>query len=118
MLVYLAQNLLLRRSVLDHLDQEHPDLEVVLPLEVPWALPLKVDLEHVRPLNLSFLTCVATFQFGMSPVPLTGTQYPPYQITSEKEPGQIYSDNFHSITMMPAYRNASFEVLYIPNGQK
>jgi nuclear pore complex protein Nup98-Nup96 len=48
---------------------------------------------------------------NVSPVPVTGTSNPPYQITSEKEPGQTYSTNFHAITMMPAYRNASFEEL-------
>jgi hypothetical protein len=44
-------------------------------------------------------------------VPVTGTQNPPYQITSEKEQGQTYSTNFHAISMMPAYRNASFDVM-------
>ena len=49
----------------------------------------------------------------MTPVPATGSQNPTYQITSEKEPGQTYSTNFHAISMMPAYRNASFEVSHI-----
>src|ERR1700721_3179602 len=46
-----------------------------------------------------------------SPASVTGTSNPPYQIYSEREQGQNYSTNFHAITMMPAYRNASFEVL-------
>ena len=57
-MVYLAQNRLLRhsgpQSVRGHLDQEQEDLEVVVGLEVPWVLPLKADLELVRPLRLSF----------------------------------------------------------------
>lgn len=43
-------------------------------------------------------------------MPVTGSQNPPYQVTTEKEQGQTYSTNFHAISMMPAYRNASFEV--------
>ena len=58
-------------------------------------------------------------QQNVTPVPVTGSQNPPYQITSEKEQGQTYSTNFHAISMMPAYRNASFEVpvpfIHIPN---
>ena len=50
----------------------------------------------------------------MTPVPVTGSQNPAYQVTSEKEQGQTYSTNFHAITMMPAYRNASFEVSPTP----
>ena len=74
----------------------------------------QVDLEHVC-LEFSILTdnCVAALTFGqqnVTPVPVTGSQNPAYQITSEKEPGQTYSTNFHAISMMPAYRNASFEV--------
>jgi nuclear pore complex protein Nup98-Nup96 len=49
-------------------------------------------------------------QQNATPVPVTGTSNPPYQIFSEKEQGQTFSTNFHAITMMPAYRNASFEV--------
>jgi len=49
-------------------------------------------------------------QQNVTPVPVTGSQNPAYQITSEKEQGQTYSTNFHAISMMPAYRNASFEV--------
>jgi len=66
---------------------------------------------------LGLLTCVlegsalSTFgQQSAGTVPLTGTQNPPYQITSEKEPGANYATNFQAITMMPAYQKASFEV--------
>lgn len=81
------------------------------------------DLD-VRALNPPFsfwsrLTCVlAALTFGqqqnVTPVPVTGSQNPAYQVTSEKEQGQTYSTNFHAITMMPAYRNASFEVTISP----
>ena len=56
---------------------------------------------------------VASLTFGQqsaTPVPVTGSQNPPYQVTSEKEQGQTYNTNFHAISMMPSYRNASFEV--------
>jgi nuclear pore complex protein Nup98-Nup96 len=45
-----------------------------------------------------------------SVVPVTGSQNPPYQVHSERETGQTYTTNFHAISMIPAYRNASFEV--------
>jgi hypothetical protein len=66
------------------------------------------------PLIICLLT-IAALSFGQqqqnaTTVPVTGSQNPPYSVTSEKEAGQTYSTNFHAISMMPAYRNASFEV--------
>ena len=107
-----AQNLLQQDLEEEHLDPEQVDLELTRDLEL-MPIP-QVDLEHVC-LEFSILTdnCVAALTFGqqnVTPVPVTGSQNPAYQITSEKEPGQTYSTNFHAISMMPAYRNASFEV--------
>ena len=66
---------------------------------------------------MGLLTCflegsaLSTFgQQNVGPVPTTGTQNPPYQITSEKEPGANYATNFQAITMMAPYQKASFEV--------
>ena len=60
--------------------------------------------------DLNLASLFGQQQQNVTPVPVTGSQNPAYQITSEKEQGQTYSTNFHAITMMPAYRNASFEV--------
>ncbi len=107
-----AQNLLRQDLEEEHLDLGQVDLELTLDLEL---IPIpQVDLELVC-LEFLILTdnYVASLTFGqqnVTPVPVTGSQNPAYQITSEKEPGQTYSTNFHAISMMPAYRNASFEV--------
>ncbi len=109
----LAQNLQHQRSEVDLLAAGLEDLEAAAALEAVRIQRRQVHLDLVIPLS-EFTHFVAALTFGQqanaAPVPPTGSQNPPYQITSEKETGQTYTTNFHAISMMPAYRNASFEV--------
>lgn len=109
----LAQNLQHRPLEVDRLAAGLEDSETVAALEAVQMQRQQVHLDHVIPPS-EFTDFVAALTFGQqanaAPVPPTGSQNPPYQITSEKETGQTYTTNFHAISMMPAYRNASFEV--------
>lgn len=110
----LVQSLLPQRLVVHHLElEQHLASEIPVDLVVPRLPQLREALERVSPNLTSHFLTIAPMSFAQqnaSPVPVTGSMNPPYQITSEKEPGQTYSTNFHAISMMPAYRNASFEV--------
>jgi hypothetical protein len=113
----LVQSLLPQRLVVRRLELgQHLASEIPVDLVAPRLPQPREALARVSPQLTSHFLTIAALGFGQqqqqnaSPVPVTGSMNPPYQITSEKEPGQTYSTNFHAISMMPAYRNASFEV--------